>query len=72
LHGSCFLSIFGVFYFQDSSLYFSWSPMTTMLTQGDPLDLTMMSLLAASRTLAGQDEYCMDYIAGVRAGKVKA
>ena len=38
----------------------------------DPLDQAMMSLLAASRTLAGKDEYCMDYIAGVRAGKVKA
>lgn len=38
----------------------------------DPLDQAMMSLLAAARALAGQDEYCMDYIAGVRAGKVKA
>ncbi|KLU58653.1 5-methyltetrahydrofolate:corrinoid/iron-sulfur protein co-methyltransferase [Peptococcaceae bacterium CEB3] len=38
----------------------------------DPLDQVMMSFLAASRALAGQDEYCMDYIAGVRAGKVKA
>ena len=38
----------------------------------DPLDQAMMSLLAASRTLTGLDEYCMDYIAGVRAGKVKA
>lgn len=38
----------------------------------DPLDQSMMSLLAASKALAGQDEYCMNYIAGVRAGKVKA
>ena len=38
----------------------------------DPMDQAMMSLLAASMTLTGQDEYCMDYIAGVRAGKVKA
>ncbi|MDA8212901.1 MAG: methyltetrahydrofolate cobalamin methyltransferase [Clostridia bacterium] len=38
----------------------------------DPLDQTIMSLLAASRSLSGQDEYCMDYIAGVRAGKIKA
>lgn len=38
----------------------------------DPLDEVMMSLLAASRALAAQDEYCMDYITGVRAGKIKA
>jgi len=38
----------------------------------DPLDQAMMSLLVAATTLAGQDEYCMNYIAGVRAGKVKA
>ena len=38
----------------------------------DPLDQTLMSLLTASKALAGQDEYCMDYIAGVRSGKVKA
>lgn len=38
----------------------------------DPMDQTLMSLLTASRALAGQDEYCMDYIAGVRSGKVKA
>lgn len=38
----------------------------------DPLDQTIMSLLAASRTLAGQDEYCMDYITRVREGKIKA
>lgn len=38
----------------------------------DPLDQTIMSLLSASRTMAGYDEYCMDYIAGVRAGKTKA
>lgn len=38
----------------------------------DPLDQTIMSTLAASRALSGQDEYCMDYIAGVRSGKVKA
>ncbi|MHB1406690.1 MAG: methyltetrahydrofolate cobalamin methyltransferase [Desulfitobacteriaceae bacterium] len=38
----------------------------------DPLDQTMISLLAASRALAGQDEYCMDYITAVRAGLVKA
>ncbi len=38
----------------------------------DPLDQTLMSLLSASKTLAGQDEFCMDYIASVRCGKVKA
>lgn len=38
----------------------------------DPLDQDMMSLLLASNALTGQDEYCMDYIAGVRAGKVRA
>ena len=38
----------------------------------DPLDQTIMSLLAGSRALSGQDEYCMDYIAGFRDGKIKA
>src|SRR5680860_91780 len=38
----------------------------------DPLDPTLMSLLTASTALAGQDEYCMDYITSVRSGKVKA
>lgn len=27
---------------------------------------------AAANTLEGKDEYCMDYITGVRAGKIKA
>lgn len=38
----------------------------------DPLDQAMMSLLVAANTLAGQDEYCMDYLSGVQAGNVKA
>lgn len=38
----------------------------------DPLDQTLMSLGAAAKALAGQDEYCMEYISGVRAGRVKA
>ena len=38
----------------------------------DPLDQTIMSLASAAYTLAGHDEYCMEYISGVRAGKVKA
>lgn len=38
----------------------------------DPLDKTIMSMFAAAKVLAGHDEYCMDYIAGVRAGKIKA
>lgn len=38
----------------------------------DPLDQTLMSLFAAAKVLAGKDEDCMDYIGGVRAGKVKA
>ncbi|MHB1654036.1 MAG: methyltetrahydrofolate cobalamin methyltransferase [Desulfitobacteriaceae bacterium] len=38
----------------------------------DPLDQTLMSLLAAAKTLIGKDEYCLDYIAGVRSGKIKA
>ncbi len=37
----------------------------------DPLDQNMMSLLAATKVLVGQDEYCMDYISGVRAGRIK-
>lgn len=38
----------------------------------DPLDQPMMSLLAAAKALVGQDEYCLEYISGVRAGKFKA
>lgn len=38
----------------------------------DPLDQTLMSLAAAARALAGQDEYCLEYISGVRAGRIKA
>lgn len=38
----------------------------------DPLDRNMMSMLAAATLLAGKDEYCMNYISGVRAGKIKA
>jgi len=38
----------------------------------DPLDQTLMSLFAAAKALAGKDEDCMDYISGVRAGKVKS
>lgn len=38
----------------------------------DPLDPTLMSLFHAAKALAGKDEYCMDYISGVRAGRVKA
>ncbi len=38
----------------------------------DPLDQTMMSLWAAAKALAGKDEYCLEYIAGVRAGVIKA
>lgn len=38
----------------------------------DPLDQQIMSQLAAAKALASQDEYCMDYISGVRAGRVKA
>lgn len=38
----------------------------------DPMDQTIMSLFGAARALAGQDEYCMGYISGVRAGRIKA
>ncbi|MDA8228901.1 MAG: methyltetrahydrofolate cobalamin methyltransferase [Desulfitobacterium hafniense] len=38
----------------------------------DPLDQSLMSLLITAKALAGQDEYCMDYISEVRAGRVKA
>jgi len=38
----------------------------------DPLDQPTMSLLAAAKALVGQDEYCLEYIAGVRFGRVKA
>lgn len=38
----------------------------------DPLDQTLMSLFTAAKALAGKDEFCLDYIDGVRAGKVKS
>lgn len=38
----------------------------------DPLDQAAMSLLAAARALAGRDEFCLDYIAGFREGRVRA
>lgn len=38
----------------------------------DPLDQTLMSLASAAKALGGQDEYCLDYISGVRAGRIKA
>jgi 5-methyltetrahydrofolate--homocysteine methyltransferase len=38
----------------------------------DPLDGPLMSLLRATIALAGQDEYCLQYIAAARAGQVKA
>lgn len=37
----------------------------------DPLDEQVMSLLTAAQVLAGQDEYCLNFISGVREGKVK-
>ncbi len=37
----------------------------------DPLDRPTMSLLDASLALAGRDEYCMNYIAAARAGKIE-
>lgn len=52
--------------------------MVMCLTKGmdayilDPLDGPMMSLLRATLALAGQDEYCLEYIAATRAGRVKA
>lgn len=36
----------------------------------DPLDERMMALLAAIRALTGTDEYCCDYLAAYRAGKL--
>ena len=38
----------------------------------DPLDQSIMSMFRAAKVLAGQDEYCMEYITGVRTGKIKA
>lgn len=38
----------------------------------DPLDQTLMSLGAAAKALVGKDEFCLEYIAGVRAGAIKA
>jgi len=35
----------------------------------DPLDKTMMSLLIASKTLLGRDEYCMEYLNSYREGR---
>jgi 5-methyltetrahydrofolate--homocysteine methyltransferase len=36
----------------------------------DPLDRPLMSLLTAANALAGRDEFCLDYIAAERAGKL--
>ncbi len=38
----------------------------------DPLDRSLMSLLTTAEAVVGQDDYCMNYISGVRAGRVKA
>lgn len=38
----------------------------------DPLDQTLLSLFTAAKALVGKDEYCLNYIGGVRAGKVKS
>ncbi|MGB9662285.1 MAG: methyltetrahydrofolate cobalamin methyltransferase [Moorellaceae bacterium] len=36
----------------------------------DPLDKSLMSLLAAAKALAGWDEYCLEYIQAARAGRL--
>ncbi|MCX7729666.1 MAG: methyltetrahydrofolate cobalamin methyltransferase, partial [Candidatus Caldatribacterium sp.] len=36
----------------------------------DPLDRELMSVLYAALALLGQDEFCMNYIAAYRAGKL--
>ncbi|BCV22659.1 methyltetrahydrofolate cobalamin methyltransferase [Moorella sp. Hama-1] len=52
--------------------------MVMCLTRGmdafimDPLDMPLMGLLRAATALYGQDEYCLEYIAAARAGKIKA
>lgn len=52
--------------------------MVMCLTKGmdafilDPLDAPLMGLLKAAVALAGQDEYCLEYIAAARAGRIKA
>ncbi|MEW8959332.1 5-methyltetrahydrofolate:corrinoid/iron-sulfur protein co-methyltransferase [Moorella humiferrea] len=52
--------------------------MVMCLTKGmdafilDPLDGQLMGLLKAAVALAGQDEYCLEYIAAARAGRIKA
>ncbi|MDN5344072.1 MAG: 5-methyltetrahydrofolate--homocysteine methyltransferase [Clostridia bacterium] len=52
--------------------------MVMCLTRGmdafilDPLDIQLMGLLRAATALAGQDEFCLEYIAAARAGKIKA
>ncbi|MDP4160372.1 MAG: methyltetrahydrofolate cobalamin methyltransferase [Bacillota bacterium] len=38
----------------------------------DPLDQSIMSMLGAAWTLIGKDDYCMNYLKGVRAGRIKA
>lgn len=38
----------------------------------DPLDQPIMSTFFAAKALTGKDEYCMNYISAVRAGKVKS
>ncbi|MCW3489996.1 methyltetrahydrofolate cobalamin methyltransferase [Dethiobacter alkaliphilus] len=38
----------------------------------DPLDKSSMSLLAGTKAVLGKDEFCMEFITKVRAGKVQA
>lgn len=36
----------------------------------DPLDEVMMGNLLAAKTLLGKDEYCMEYLAAAREGRL--
>jgi 5-methyltetrahydrofolate--homocysteine methyltransferase len=38
----------------------------------DPLDREMMAMIAASKALTGQDEFCGDYLAAYRTGRLKS
>ena len=36
----------------------------------NPLDKKMMATIAAAEALAGRDDYCLNYLAAFRAGKI--
>jgi 5-methyltetrahydrofolate--homocysteine methyltransferase len=52
--------------------------LTLLMSQGfdgaimDPLDTNLMAVLRTVEMLLGDDEYCLDYLQGVRQGLIQA